>query len=198
MANTDTPFGAKPVKHLNGSPWNGKANVYYVPAAENTMALFIGDFVKSAGSADATGKYPTVTAGTATAAIRGVIIGMGDNPYTMTHPDTPNRNYRPLQTEMYVWVVDDPQVIFEIQEDSVAGSIAYASVGLSCDFTAGAGSTTTGRSAHEVDSSEVNTTGQLRLLRIVNREDNELGNYCKWEVLIGEHELANTIATGIA
>ena len=50
MANSDAPSGFKPVKHLNGNPWNGKVNVYYIPATDGT-ATFIGDAVKSAGSA---------------------------------------------------------------------------------------------------------------------------------------------------
>ena len=56
MANSDTPFGFRPVKHLSGAPWNGKANVYYIPATDNT-AVFNGDAVKSAGAADGTGRF---------------------------------------------------------------------------------------------------------------------------------------------
>jgi hypothetical protein len=198
MANTDTPFGFKPVKHLNGSPWNGKANVYYIPSTDNT-AVFVGDAVKGAGAADTTGKYPTVTQATAGAAVIGVVIGFGDNPYTMTHPDSPNRSYRPAATAMYAFVVDDPQVIFEVQEDSDANSITAAMVGLSTNFVVGSGSTTTGRSAMELDSSDTatDTAGNCRILRLANREDNELGNYAKWEVLFGEHELGLTISTDV-
>jgi len=189
MANLDTPFGFKPVKHLIGAPWNGKANVYYVPSTDNT-ALFIGDAVKSAGAADATGKYPTVAQATAAAAIRGVIVGFGDNPNTMTNPDYPMRRYRPAATAMYVFVVDDPFVIFEIQEDSDANSITAAMVGLSTDIVVGSGSTTTGKSAMELDSSDTATAlGQCKILRAVNRDDNDLGDYCKWEVTIIEHEM---------
>jgi len=198
MANLDTPFGFKPVKHLNGSPWNGKANVYYVPSTDNT-AIFKGDAVKGAGAADTTGKYPTVAQATAGAAVRGVVVGFGDNPYTMTHPDTPNRTYRPAATAMYVFVVDDPQVIFEVQEDSDANSITAAMVGLSANFVVGSGSTTTGKSAMELDSSDTatDTTGNCRILRLVDREDNALGDYAKWEVLFGEHELGLTISTDV-
>jgi len=189
MANSDTPFGFKPVKHLIGSPWNGKTNVYYVPATDGT-ALFKGDAVKSAGSASDDGKYPTVTQATAAAAIRGVIVGFGDNPNVMTHPDTPNRDYRPASTAMYVFVVDDPFVIFEIQEDSVGNSIGAAMVGLSTDITVGTGSTATGKSAMELDSSDTATAaGQCKILRAVDRMDNALGDYCKWEVTIIEHEM---------
>lgn len=198
MANNDTPFGFKPVKHLNGSPWNGKANVYYIPSTDN-VATFVGDAVKGAGAADATGKYPTVTQATAGAAVLGVVIGFGDNPYTMTHPDNPNRSYRPASTAMYAFVVDDPQVIFEVQEDSDANSITAAMVGLSTNFVVGSGSTVTGKSAMELDSSDTatDTSGNCRILRLANRDDNELGNYAKWEVLLAEHEFGLTISTDV-
>lgn len=195
MANLDTPFGFKPVKHLTGAPWNGKVNVYYVPATDAT-ALFKGDAVKSAGSADATGKFPTVAQVVAGDAVRGVVVGFGDNPYSMTHPDAPNRDYRLASTAMYVFVVDDPSVIFEIQEDSVGGALAAVDVGLSADIVVAAGSTATGKSAMELDSSsKALLAATCKVLRVIDREDNELGTNAKWEVLIAEHEM--TLATGV-
>lgn len=189
MANLDTPFGFKPVKHLNGAPWNGKVNAYYVPATDAT-AIFKGDAVKSAGSATADGKFPTVAQAAATEVIRGIVVGFGDNPHVMTHPDYPNRDYRPASTAMYVFVVDDPFIIFEVQEDSVGNSITADMVGLSTDITVGTGSTSTGKSAMELDSSDTGTAlGQCKILRVVDREDNALGDHCKWEVLIVEHEM---------
>lgn len=190
MANLDTPFGFKPVKHLLGTPWNGKTNVYYVPSTDGT-AIFKGDAVKGAGSADATGKFPSVAQAAAGDLIRGVVVGFGDNPYTMLHPDTPNRDYRPVSTAMYVFVVDDPFVIFEIQEDSTGNNLAATEVGLSTNLVVGSGSTATGKSAMELDSSDTATdgNGQCKILRVVDREDNALGTNCKWEVLIVEHEL---------
>ncbi len=189
MANLDTPFGFKPVKHLLGAPWNGKVTTYYV-AVGNSVALFKGDAVKSAGSADATGKFPTVVQAAAGDAIRGIIVGFGDNPYVMTHPDTPNRDYCPATTAMYVFVVDDPFVVFEIQEDSVGNDLDADMLGLQTDITVGTGSTATGKSAMELDASDTATAlGQCKLLRVVDREDNALGTNCKWEVLIVEHEM---------
>lgn len=189
MANLDRPSGFKPVKHLNGNPWNGKANVYFVPATDAT-ALFIGDLVNLAGSASADGMYPTVTQAAAGDTDNvGVVIGFGLQPEIMSNPDSPTMKYRAASTAMYALVVDDPFVIFEIQEDSVGGYIAAASVGLATNVVVGSGSTTTGKSAMELDSSDVSTdtAGQCRILRAVNRPDNALGNYCKWEVLIAEH-----------
>lgn len=192
MANSDTPFGFKPVKHLSGAPWNGKANVYYIPDTDNT-AVFKGDAVKSAGAADDTGRFPTVTQAAAENAIRGVVIGFGDNPNVMVQADYPLRSYRPAGTAMYCLVVDDPFVIYEIQEDSVGNSITAAMVGLSTDIAVGTGSTTTGKSAMELDSSDTATAaGQCKILRLVNREDNELGDHAKWEVTIIEHEMLSS------
>ena len=192
MANSDTPFGFKPVKHLSGAPWNGKANVYYIPATDNT-AVFKGDAVKSAGAADDTGRFPTVAQAAAANAIRGVVIGFGDNPNVMIQADYPLRSYRPAATAMYCLVVDDPFVIYEIQEDSVGNSITAAMVGMSTDIAVGTGSTTTGKSAMELDSSDTATAaGQCKILRLVNREDNELGNHAKWEVTIIEHEMLSS------
>lgn len=192
MANLDRPAGFKPVKTLSGSPWNGKANIYYIPATDAT-ATFIGDAVISAGSADATGMYPTVKQAAAGETIRGVIIGFGLDPYVMINSDNLNMKYRAASTAMYCLVVDDPTVIFEIQEDSDANSITAAMVGLSTDIVVGTGSTTTGKSAMELDSSDTATAaGQCKILRAVNRPDNALGDYCKWEVLIIEHEMLSS------
>jgi len=196
MANLDTPSGFKPVGHLLGGCWNGKATAYYVPVG-NAAALFKGDAVKSAGSADASGKYPTVAQAAAGDVIRGVIIGFGDNPFTMTHPETPNLDYLPATTEGYVFVVDDPFVIFEIQEDNASNDMDADMVGLSTDIaTVGSGNVSTGKSAMELDSSDTATAlGQCKILRVTNREDNALGAHCKWDVLIVEHEML--IATDV-
>jgi len=195
MANTDRAAGLKPVKHLTGASWSGKANVYFVPATD-AVAIYIGDAVKSAGSADATGKYPTVARAAAGNAIRGVVIGFGETPQIMVNPTNPDRTHRGASTAMYLMVVDDPSVIFEVQEDSDGAALTATSVGLSVDLVAGAGNAVTGKSGMELDSSSaVATAATCKLLRAVNREDNELGNQCKWEVLIVEHEM--NLATGV-
>ena len=191
MANIDIPFGLKPVKTLTGAAWNGQANVYYIPATD-AVAMFKGDAVKSAGSADATGKYPTVAQVVAGDAVRGVIIGFGTNPNVMINPDSPNIVHRPASTAMYCLVVDDPTVIFEMQD---AGTVAAVDVGLSADIVVGAGSTVTGKSGMEVSATKAATVATLKLLRLVNREDNEIGANAKWEVKIAEHEM--NLATGV-
>jgi len=189
MANRDIPNGLRPVGYLNGATWNGKVNKYYVPATDGT-AIFIGDAVKSAGSASADGKYPDVAQAAAGDAIRGVVVGFE------VDPDNINYKYRPASTAMTLLVCDDPDAIFEIQEDSVGGALAVTEVGENADLVVGSGSTTTGLSGMELDSSDhKSATAQLRILRLVDRPDNELGTNARWQVLINEHELKST--TGV-
>ena len=192
MGNIDRPRGFKPVRHLNGNPWNGMATMYYVPSSDST-ALFIGDAVKSGGSADASGKYPTVTQAAAGNTIRGVVIGFSDQPYVAVDTSDLNRKYRPASTEMYVLVVDDPDVIYEIQEDNDSNDINADMIGLATDIVVGSGDTANGMSGIELDSSDTGTAaGQCKLLRVTNRDDNALGTHCKFDVLIVEHEMRSS------
>lgn len=187
MANTNAPFGFRPIKHLNGNPWNGKFNIYYVPATDGT-AIYKGDAVTMSGTGSADGLYPGVQQAAATdATMAGVAIGFGTTPNLMADPTNLARMYRPASTAMYVAVVDDPTVIFEAQEDSDGGSIAVTAIGNNADLVVGTGSTTTGTSGMTIDSSGVGTgSAQIRIMRLVNRPDNELGDYAKWEVMINE------------
>jgi len=71
-------------------------------------------------------------------------------------------------------------------------------LGLQTDITVGTGSTSTGKSAMELDSSDTATAlGQCKLLGVVDREDNALGTNCKWHVLIVEHEMNLAYTTDI-
>lgn len=189
MANSNAPSGLKPVRHRNGAPYSGGGNLYYVPATDNT-AIFIGDAVKSAGSSDAVTGVPTVAQVAAGDTIRGVVVGV--------IPDTAQSTiYRAASAGRYLLVCDDPDIEFEIQEDAVGGALALDSVGLNADLVVGSGSTFTGRSGMQLDTSDVKTaTAQLRILGFVQRVDNEFASAnAKVRVMINEHELKST--TGV-
>ena len=55
MANADRPNGFRPVKNLNGAPWNGQFNKYY-----GSSNLFMGDLLKhvAAGQGIRDGAFP--------------------------------------------------------------------------------------------------------------------------------------------
>lgn len=191
MANVDKPSGLKPLRHLNGNPWNGMVNIYY-HSASDSVAIFRGDLVQAdATNYETTGKYPTVKQHVAGQEDNiGVAIGFGDTPQLALRNTNLNlAQYCPASTAVYIAVVDDPSVVFEVQEDSVGGANTADQVGFFADVVVGSGNTTTGNSAMELDSNTASqaTASTLRMLRIVDREDNALGTNAKWEVLINEH-----------
>ena len=117
MANVNRLGGFRPVKHLNGSPYNGQANIYEVVAGDGT-ALNVGDLVK-ADAGTATDVYPTcirlaasgqVTSGLILGAVVGFVV---DSPSSL---DTPQ--YRAASTKRLVLVADAPDIIFECADGS--------------------------------------------------------------------------------
>lgn len=208
MANADFRFGLRPVQHISGAPWNGQTMRCYVPSDDGT-ALYIGDPVVLAGSADTDGIAPTVTKATAgnTNPIAGVVVGFEQ----VAPGNNSNINlqiiYRPASTAMYCKVVFDPTVLYEIQGDTVA-VIAATDVGSCFDliFTH-AGDTTTGLSGVELNSSAKTasaSTYQMRLWGaspVAGKNDISLV-HAKWMVSINLNQLfsagVNTAGTAIA
>ena len=199
MDNRDTPFGLKPIKHLNGTPWNGKFNIYY-KAVGLAEAIFIGSPVKLAGAADTLGTYPTIQLAGAGVPIVGTVVGFGNTPYLAADVTDLDRLHSPTLTANYVAVADDPGLIFECQEDSSTTFTAATAVGATVSLTTESGNTTTGHSTVELDCSTEHTTSTLgmRILRLVDRPDNELGEFSKWEVMINAHAYGQGLgATGV-
>lgn len=192
MPNTDAAFGFRPVQHLDGSPWNGKVNMYYIPATYGT-ALFVGDPCVSGGTSGAAGVtvsgvdvegMATISAPVAGSTLRGVIVGF------LPLPTRLEDLYNPASTARIALVCDAPDVVFEVQEDSDTSTIAAADVGENADMiTYAAGTTISGRSIMELDSStHVATAAQFRILGLSKRPGNILGSFAKWLVVINEHE----------
>lgn len=195
MANSDAAFGLKPVCYKGGAPYNGAANLYYVPASDGT-ALFVGDPVIVAGSGDA-GGIQSVTRADAGANITGVVVGFAPLPSGAAGSTSAvNRGYRTASTEDYVLVADDVNLLFEVQEDSDAGALAVTDIGLNADLIAAAGSTTTKKSGYELDSStKATTAATMRIVGAVQRADNEIGTNAKWLVSIIESATAPASGT---
>lgn len=195
MANIDSPFGLKPVRHMMGVPLAATIRPYYIAAGYGT-ALFIGDPVvkysdgsnAAAVSAPGAGHFPIGTlpevrkaAATTDTPITGVIVGFA------AYPANLDLKHNPANTERIAYVCDDPFMVYEIQAD---GAIAATSVGLNANliFTH-AGNTMTGLSGAELDTTsdgpDTTATDQLKILRLVNREDNDTGAaWVKAEVII--------------
>ena len=184
MANTSKIRGFLPVKHVNGSPYNGQSNIYYIPASDGT-AVFVGDPVKLAADANAQG-IQQVTKATAGAAVLGVVVGVintkfdpvaGNMSAGSVSLDTPV--YRPASTGQYVLVCDSPDVIYEVEAvtgSNASYSFAVTDVGLNADLSTVAGSTTTGTSAAALNMAGAAATATLqwKIVGVVQRPDNEI------------------------
>ena len=210
MANTSRINGFKPVKHLNGSPYNGQANLYEVPAGE-AVPVFIGDLVKLSDSA-ATSLYPAVEAVVGASAqiaagpILGAVVGIVN---VKTDPtsgilstgsislDTPV--YRPASTKQFVLVCDSDDVVYEAEADA---SVAAASIGLNVGVGASAHTNPllTGASPMYVYSTtapDTTSTRPLQILGIVNRPDNEIGANSKVLVRINVQSFGSVGVAGV-
>lgn len=197
MANANVPRGLVPYRRASGEMWNGQANIYYVPSSYAT-AIFVGDPVVPSGSSDANG-IPGVTVATAGATnnVLGAMVGIvqGGDPVLAITRDLPI--YRPASVAQYILVADDPDTLFWAQEDSNGGALSKDDAMSNVNLVAGAGSTATGYSGWQLQSSSVGTgsTLQIRLLRVLQQADNAVGVNAKWLVKINIHSL--TSLTGV-
>jgi len=205
MANVSKVAGLKPVGYLNGSPWNGQARKYYVPAT-NATAIYVGDPVTLTGDGDTNG-IPGVVTGAAGAAIIGVVVGVvvADAGVSLqgTTIDLTRRSL-PVSTAGYVLVADDPNIIFEVEEGVSGGAgtaLTSASIGLNANLVLKAAPTATYQdSGWVVDNSTEAATATLnvKLLGLAQREDNAFGAAAKWLVKINNHVYgASTGTAGI-
>lgn len=185
MPNANAPLGLIPRRYRNGAPFVGPARRYFVNAGDAT-ALFIGDPVVLSGTGDARGTPGCTRATAATGPITGVVVGIANEPSLPASNQMMELGYRPASTAGYVLVVDDPNVLYEIQEDSVGGALAATSIGLNAALIAGAGTPATRQSGFMLDSSTaaVTATLPLRIIGLEQREDNEIGQYAKWLVAL--------------
>jgi len=188
MANVSRVNGFRPVKHLNGSPYNGQANIYEVAAGE-AIPVYIGDLVTLSDAA-ATAGYPavesiaTVTtvdlAGIAAIAVVGAVVGIFNSKVDVDGKMTTGSIaldipiYRPASTKQFILVADAPDIIFEAEATAV---VALASVGLNADIAwaamvAGGGN---GTSPMQVSTTALGTvaTRPLQVVGFSKRVDNE-------------------------
>ena len=189
MANTNAPFGGRPVRHRNGAPWAGQSNLYYYTGS-NT--LYIGDPVVITGSSNTVpyyghvaGTLPCVDLNTAgdTYALSGFITGFFAEDFS-------SKAYGVASAARGIYVADDPDLVFEMQDDGlVTATVAF--VGASGNLVAGSGgSVYTNMSSWMLSSTTAaTTTSQVKILRMSGRAGVALGQYATWEVMINKHTL---------
>lgn len=194
MANANAPLGLRPISD-NGFPFTGQGRLVCFLATDANN-IFLGDPIVPTGAADANG-VPVCTIATAgaTNTVLGAFIGRTNGPAAggLANAAAPVTRdlpvYRQASVLTYGLVCDDPNQLYVIQEDSNGGAIAQANGGFTnANLVSGAGSTVTGFSGWQLQSSSVsqsaNPTYQLRILGLLRGPDNALGVNAKWVVRI--------------
>jgi len=181
MANVNRLNGFTPVKHMNGAPYNGQANLYEV-AAGYAVNVFVGDLVKLSTEASTSG-LATVEALGASAAgaiaavnVVGAVVGIvpakldADGGLTRgsTALDTPQ--FGAASTKRFVLVADSPDLIFETQFGT---AVALADIGLNASINVGTHNTTSGASAYSGVTPAATATLPLQIMGASKRVDNE-------------------------
>lgn len=196
------PFGLSAQMTGSASNFNSRATRYRVPSADGSQ-YSIGDVVKAASGADANG-VPNVqkTAGTDT--LRGVIVGV-ENPSwntvslqgvvldqtTTQIPATKTRDY-------YVYVIDDPDANFIVQDDGItSGNLVAASANKNFSLTIANPAQTFQLSGTVILSSSFATTNTLNCKAVglaqypslPGGSANAFAAFAIWVCRINEHEL---------
>ena len=181
MANVDKAFGLRALGNLSAT--GSQKQFGYQIADNQSGAIFQGDLVTLKD-----GFILQFDPSSHTAAV-GVFNGVfytdpttGKPTFKNFYPGSVNITTGTIQAD----VLDDPNQLFIIQSDE---DIVQADFGKNADVVVGSGSTTTGVSAMELDSSTIATTAalNLKLIGIYDTPGNALGNFCQVVVKINEH-----------
>jgi|TARA_R100000315_G_C5212424_1_gene126352 hypothetical protein len=191
----DGPYGLRPVKMLDNSPYNGATRLYRIASAYGTN-IFYGDVVKLVTGG-------TVERDTADAAMTPIGVFMG---CTFTDPGTSQptfKQYWPASTvasDAMAYVVDDPNVLFKVavvSSGTTMSSLAITDIGANLQMVDNTGSTTTGNSKIAVDDTSATTnTFPLRVVDVVTETKTSATAFP--EVLVkwcAGHQFSNT--TGV-
>ena len=201
MANVNKPNGFSPVESLLGvGGWNEQGRVYAIPTSDTSNSYAIGDCVMSASGSDANGvRYVQKWGGVATTSALplGIVVGIrvADPGVSLVGTSLSLENtFIPAGTRSnvrYLYVVDDPFVVFEAQFDATGATQAQMSMNSSVTITANQTSLSPSvpYSTMVLTGPAVTATLPIRMLGAVQRIDNQLTGttaspyvrvLCKW------------------
>ena len=186
MANVDKAFGLRPLGNLSAT---GAQKQYgYEIADSQSGAIYQGDLVTIVNG------YVVKFVPATHAAALGVFNGCFYIDPTTGKPTW--KNYYPgsvniTEGEIVADVLDDPSQLFIIQADE---DVEKADIGKNADVVGTGGSTTTGVSSMELDSSTIADTAalNLKIVGLWNVPGNAFGDYAVVVVKINEHLYGST------
>jgi hypothetical protein len=206
MANANTPRGLSPVGTITGAAYNEQGRLYAI-ANDGSNTYAIGDVVKVAGGSETQG-IPYVNKAASTDTPVGVIVGFRvSDPGVSLVGNTLALNtlYLPLNSGLrYAFVVDDPNVIFQVEGD--ATGVAAADIFKNAGLTITANQTTLGQS-QPLSNTVLNASSflaiassgslalPLQIIGLEQLENNETGAYASALVKWNKHQFLNPVGT---
>lgn len=202
MALLNRPRGFEPVGNLLGSKWNEQGRLYAIPTSDTTNSYAIGDVVMTAAGSDSNG-VPYVQkwggATTTSALPLGIVVGIrvADPGVSLVGNSLSLENASWFRAGTrtavrYVYVVDDPFVLFEAQFDATGVTAANLHRNAAVTISA-ADQTSLAMSSPLSDmvltGAAITATLPVRLLGAVQRPENVLNGtaatpylrvLCKW------------------
>ena len=183
--NFDHKNGFIPVGTLAGGDWTASVRTFTLDADHS--AIYVGDLVHFHSDG-----YLDVYAAGDTQVV-GVCVGVEVDRGLNTATEFPG--YMPANVAGKIRVATDPLLLMEAQEDGDTTPLTLADVNRNIEIINGGGSTVTGLSGMELDSTSHNTTNTLplRLVGLVDRADNQLASVdsskpnARWLVTFANH-----------
>lgn len=211
MPNAAAPFGLRPSHNITGSDYHGQSRLYRIPSTD-TVAYSIGDVVIDAAGGDVkTGVSDVILYGTrgstsTSGNTRGVIVGFataagnvgGSTAIVGGDPDASSLMIIPATKTKayYVYVCDDPSMIYEAQTNTIASTAFNKNTGL----VVGAAPTATSPNCKTIiDGASATTTSTLpiKIVGAPERIDNDLtspGTNAYIWVMLNTHNLNSPTA----
>ena len=200
MANVRKTCGLRPIEE----PYGSIQVTPYVALTGEALYMYQPVTLSAGGS------IGVFTCGSDGTCILGSIVGFGttdgrgpiDNNYSGYVPAAPAANQLDANGHFRVFVADDPNQRFIIEEDTGGSALTLAAVGAGGNFTylATTGNTVNGWANVVIDRSDVGVAPSsnlpIQLIRKWDKEDNAYGDYCKWVVRLNNHQYNPCAAVG--
>lgn len=201
MATTAAPYGLRPVRRVDGTPYAGATNTYLIDPAGVANNIFYGSIVQLTAAgyielADGTGKdITTNNFGGASIGAAGVFVGCE---YVNAQGQVIHSQYYPSGTTGVVKckIVDDPMVLFQAQLDAVSGQDDVGTITgfATAQHATTSGNTATGNSTMALDADVQTTVGGLMICGFVSPTTDTYPDVLV-KFTVGGHRL--TMSTGV-
>ena len=184
MAQSNAPYGLKPVRHLTGGVLRPSEG--FSIASGYGTALAVGDLVAKSGLGT-----NIIVGVNGVAGVKAIGVFSGCK-YTDTLGNIYYRTIWPAgqvtqnAVDATAFVYDDPNIVYKTR---ASAGLAKTDVGQFAGYTVGSPNTTLGFSQGKLDSADITgTLDNLKIINLLNVVGNDFGSFAEVEVLLSFHE----------